>query len=201
MYAKVTNGVAVPYTMKQLRQDNPDTIFPKEMSDESLLEYSVYKVVESDPPPFEENVEYIDDVLGFIDNQVIQDWVVIPYDIEDAKDNYFRAITSLREDREQAHPTLDTTFEGQARMGNVLSVLQSHPNLTVHMKRKNNTVSVENRNTIDQEALSIFNWSQDHLAREAELYAEVDACTTVDELKIIDIESGWPAVSEPVTPL
>ena len=194
MYAKVTNGVAKPYTIRQLREDNPDTLFPKEMSDESLLEYSVYKVVESDPPPFDRNVEYIDDILGFVDNQVIQDWVVVPYPIEDA-------ITSLREDREQAHPTLDTTFEGQARMGNVLSVLQSHPNLTVHMKRKNNTVSVENRTTIDQEALSIFNWSQDHLAREAELYAEVAACTTVDELKIIDIESGWPAVSEPVTPL
>lgn len=52
MYVKISNGSVseYPYTKGHLRRDNPNTSFPKNMSDELLASYDMYEVtVESDP--------------------------------------------------------------------------------------------------------------------------------------------------------
>ena len=52
MYIKLKNGSIdkYPYSINQLKQDNKDTSFPAEMSDERLAEWDVFPVVTTDAP-------------------------------------------------------------------------------------------------------------------------------------------------------
>ena len=53
MHIKLTNGVPAKYTLGQLRRDNKNTSFPKQMSDELLAEYDVYPYTVSDMPDYD----------------------------------------------------------------------------------------------------------------------------------------------------
>lgn len=53
MYVKLTNGQPEIYTIGQLRRDNPNTSFPKNIPDERLVEYDVYPVTVLDRPTTE----------------------------------------------------------------------------------------------------------------------------------------------------
>jgi hypothetical protein len=55
MYVKITNGSVdtYPYSVGQLRRDNPNTSFPKQVPDEMLEEYGVYSVTTESPPSFD----------------------------------------------------------------------------------------------------------------------------------------------------
>jgi len=53
MYVKLTNGQPEIYTIGQLRRDNPNTSFPKNIPDERLAEYDVYPVTVLDRPTTE----------------------------------------------------------------------------------------------------------------------------------------------------
>ena len=54
MFVKVTNGSVdqFPYTIGQLRHDNPNTSFPKNIPETTLNEYGVYLVLEADKPSY-----------------------------------------------------------------------------------------------------------------------------------------------------
>lgn len=57
MYLKKVNDTEVifPYTVRQLRTENPKTSFPAEMSDEILASWSVYPVTVLDKPSLAHN--------------------------------------------------------------------------------------------------------------------------------------------------
>ena len=52
MYAKISNGAVdqYPYTVGNLRRDNPNTSFPKRPSDEMLMEWGLHSVVVEEMP-------------------------------------------------------------------------------------------------------------------------------------------------------
>jgi hypothetical protein len=51
LYVKVTNGsIQYPYTMGQLRKDNPNTSFPAYISADTLAAYGVYAIQEVPAP-------------------------------------------------------------------------------------------------------------------------------------------------------
>lgn len=54
MLVKITNGSVdtYPYSVGQLRRDNPNTSFPKQIPSEILESYGVYSVTEEDPPSY-----------------------------------------------------------------------------------------------------------------------------------------------------
>ena len=54
MHIKLTNGVPTPYTIGQLRRDNPQTSFPKKIPDELLVKYGVYPVKVLPRPEYNE---------------------------------------------------------------------------------------------------------------------------------------------------
>lgn len=60
-YVKVTNGAVdqYPYTIGQLRRDNPNTSFPKVLTEEMLNAFDVYSVVEDANPSFTEGTQRI----------------------------------------------------------------------------------------------------------------------------------------------
>jgi len=59
MYVKITNGSVdqFPYTVGQLRRDNPNTSFPKRVTDEMLAEYGVVPVTYTDAPTYNERTQ------------------------------------------------------------------------------------------------------------------------------------------------
>jgi hypothetical protein len=60
MFVKLTNGQPdqFPYTVGQLRRDNPQTSFPKDIPIETLQEYGVFPVVEI-VPDFDTKLQYL----------------------------------------------------------------------------------------------------------------------------------------------
>jgi hypothetical protein len=54
-YVKVENGevVSYPYSLYQLKQDNPNTSFPESISSSILLEYGVLEVVHLPQPGYD----------------------------------------------------------------------------------------------------------------------------------------------------
>jgi len=53
-YAKIVNGVVVkyPYTMSDLRKENPNTSFPMKMNEESMMSWDMYTVHMENTPMF-----------------------------------------------------------------------------------------------------------------------------------------------------
>lgn len=59
MYVKVTSGAVdqYPYTVGDLRRDNPNTSFPRQISSETLASYGVYEVTILDRPSYTERTQ------------------------------------------------------------------------------------------------------------------------------------------------
>jgi hypothetical protein len=79
LYVKVTNGsIQYPYTMGQLRKDNPNTSFPAYISADILAQYNVYAVEEVPAPevdPLTQRHEQTTPVL--VDGKWTQTWRVV----------------------------------------------------------------------------------------------------------------------------
>lgn len=79
MHIKLTNGQPLPYSLRQLRQDNPQVSFPETIADTLLAEYGVYPVA-STPAPAHAATEVAEDVgcLQLADESWVQAWRVRP---------------------------------------------------------------------------------------------------------------------------
>lgn len=55
MFVKANNGVAekFPYTIGELRRENPNTSFPKSIPDGVLADYNVFRITEANMPSFD----------------------------------------------------------------------------------------------------------------------------------------------------
>ena len=60
-YVKVTEGTVdqYPYTISALKSDNPNTSFPKDISDSALNEWGVFSVASASPPDYDANTQYL----------------------------------------------------------------------------------------------------------------------------------------------
>jgi len=61
MYVKITSGSVdtFPYSVGQLRRDNPQTSFPRQVSDEMLAAYDVYPVTIDDQPSYDDRTQTV----------------------------------------------------------------------------------------------------------------------------------------------
>ena len=86
MFVKVNNGQAeiYPYTIGKLRQDNPNTSFPKRLSDELLAEYDLYRVDSSPQPEYDDKTQRVaqDSMPTLIDGKWVIGWTVYPKEQE-----------------------------------------------------------------------------------------------------------------------
>jgi hypothetical protein len=62
MHVKITNGSVdtYPYNVGQLRRDNPNTSFPKQIPSEMLESYGIYTVVYTDMPSIDDRTQKIE---------------------------------------------------------------------------------------------------------------------------------------------
>jgi len=86
MYAKIVGGlVAVyPYTIRQFRLDNPQTSFPKDMSESLLAEYGVYPVTRVEQPAYTLTQDPVEQQPQQIDGVWTQVWAMVDVSPEEA---------------------------------------------------------------------------------------------------------------------
>lgn len=97
MFVKVTNGKPskYPYTLGELRRDNPGTSFPKTLSNELLINYGVYLVKQTDPPVVDSKTHKVTQQVELIDSNWTQTWQIQALPEETASKNV-RAERNLR---------------------------------------------------------------------------------------------------------
>ena len=78
MYIKLKDGSIdkYPYSISQLKQDNKDTSFPAEMSDERLAEWDVYPVIQTEQPEVDYTKDIVEGEPQLIDGNWTQVWNV-----------------------------------------------------------------------------------------------------------------------------
>lgn len=79
MYVKLKNGVidVYPYSVYQLKQDNPQTSFPEDIPDERLADFDVYPVVAADYPQVDHTKNVVEEDPNFVNGVWYQDYTVV----------------------------------------------------------------------------------------------------------------------------
>lgn len=78
MYIKLKDGSIdkYPYSINQLKQDNKDTSFPSEISDERLVEWDVFPVAKAEQPQVDYTKDVVEGQPQLIDGNWTQVWNV-----------------------------------------------------------------------------------------------------------------------------
>jgi len=79
MHLKLTNGTPAKYTLGQLRRDNPQTSFPKQIPDEMLASYDVYPYTRPAVPEYDNLSSKVVD--GDFEQDIVGNWS-LPYVVE-----------------------------------------------------------------------------------------------------------------------
>jgi len=78
MYAKIKNNVVekYPYSINELRKDNPQTSFPDDIPSSILNQYGVFAVEETDAPKVELSKDVSEGLPQLINGVWKQNWVI-----------------------------------------------------------------------------------------------------------------------------
>lgn len=87
MFIKLTNGSPESYTIGQLRRDNPNTSFPKNIPAEILASYDVYPVKTVPAPDFDSKTHRTLQDVQLIDDEWTQVWRVVELPLAQAEEN------------------------------------------------------------------------------------------------------------------
>lgn len=61
MLKNIDNQITYPYSIHQLRRDNPQVSFPREIPDERLADWGVYRVAKVEPPIYDPETQTIEE--------------------------------------------------------------------------------------------------------------------------------------------
>ena len=76
MYVKVTNGLPEIYSIGQLRRDNPNTSFPRTLSEGTLASYNVFPLSPTDPPAYDYTKNVVEGTPELVGGVWTQVWSV-----------------------------------------------------------------------------------------------------------------------------
>lgn len=112
MYVLAPNQVVAkyPYSVDQLKRDNPATSFPVQMSDQDLAAWEVYPVVAQDPPSYNEATQTCSQVDPiFSNNKWLMQWQITEATPEEIQQRTEAKATAVRLDRNQRLAECDWT--------------------------------------------------------------------------------------------
>ena len=86
MYVKISDGQVYeyPYSLKKLRADNPDTSFPKEVSESLLVEFGTHPVTAVVRPSSTLTQDAVEQTPQLINGQWTQVWAMVDVSPEEA---------------------------------------------------------------------------------------------------------------------
>jgi hypothetical protein len=99
-----------PYTLSELRFDNPNVSFPSELSDDLLAQWNVHPVREKTAPTFDfatQNCRMINPAL--LNGQWTQQWEVTPATSSEIAERTTQQSNGVRSDRNQRLAACDWT--------------------------------------------------------------------------------------------
>ena len=91
MLAKVVEGqlVKYPYTLDDLKHDNPNTIFTIPLDASNLAEYGAVEILQVSPPAYDSEIEYVEEGTPILTEQGwIQTWTVLSFPEETITAHY-----------------------------------------------------------------------------------------------------------------
>lgn len=74
-----------PYSIAQLREDNPQVSFPKNPTPNLLKEYNVYRVQQTEPPTVDHTKNIVELMPQLQDKDWVQTWDIIDASIEEVE--------------------------------------------------------------------------------------------------------------------
>ena len=87
MFIKLTNGTPETYTIGQLRRDNPNVSFPKDIPAETLAPYSVYAVKRTLAPQIDSKTHRHTQSVELADGEWTQVWNTVELPLNQASEN------------------------------------------------------------------------------------------------------------------
>ena len=90
MYVKLDNNhqpISFPYSLTELRRENPGTSFPANISDEALADYRVHPVTTTAAPAFDPRTQEINQTAELENNVWTQVWTVVNRSEAEASEN------------------------------------------------------------------------------------------------------------------
>lgn len=102
MYIKLTNGTPTTYTIGQLRKDNPNTSFPKNIPDELLAEFDVFPATFAEMPTYAERTQTIiqNETATQVNGVWVYDWTVVDKTAEEVTEYDLAQGVSVRSQRD-----------------------------------------------------------------------------------------------------
>ena len=128
MYIKPTNGTPTSYTIGQLRRDNPQTSFPKTISDSTLAEYGVYRVVQTDAPQVDSKTHRVVKSVQDVDGVWTVVWTTQQLPEDRASGNVRDHRNSLLKDTDYLALSDNTLTEEMAAYRQALRDITDHAN-------------------------------------------------------------------------
>jgi hypothetical protein len=112
MYVLAPNQTAeiFPYSIGDLRRDNPNTSFPRNPSDAVLADWNVFPVAEQSPPeynPANQNLNQLNPTL--VDGEWLQTWQVTAASTEEIAERLQRKEAEVRQQRNELLSACDWT--------------------------------------------------------------------------------------------
>lgn len=113
MFVKATNGAIVqyPYSVGLLRRDNPNTSFPKTISDEVLAEFGVYEVKSPPAPDHDPETHFVEyaPVPTFVGGAWVYAPSVRPLSAEQIAERTASRASAIRAERDSLLAATDWT--------------------------------------------------------------------------------------------
>jgi len=99
-----------PYSLEELRSDNPLTSFPWEMSAGELAEWGVYSVEKQNPPAYNEQTEAIElQPPSLINGVWVREWLIVSVDPAELERRTTAQAALQREERNRVLSRTDYT--------------------------------------------------------------------------------------------
>jgi hypothetical protein len=104
MHIKRTDGITTPYSIGQLRRENPQVSFPQNIPEATLAEYSVYPLTPTDQPAYDPATHRIEEgTPALIDGAWTQVWNVIALTAEEIAQQQADHAAQVKEQRAEAY--------------------------------------------------------------------------------------------------
>jgi hypothetical protein len=117
MHIKLTNGVPTPYTIGELRRDNPNVSFPRTIPDTTLAEYDVYPVAET-PRPEVTYAQNVEQGFAMVGGAWTQTWTVVDASAGEIAQRTQERADDVRDERNRRLAASDWTQVDDAPLTN-----------------------------------------------------------------------------------
>lgn len=110
MYVKVTNGVPTQYTIGQLRKDNPNVSFPRQISEQTLQSFRVFPFTRAAYPTYNKRTQRLEvGDIEQVNGKWVEQWNVVNRTQEEVSQQDAMQEAKIRADRDERLAQTDWT--------------------------------------------------------------------------------------------